>query len=149
MVREPPLIGGLNMLVSYTRFHRNYQAESSCLQIFPRSHQFHSYPHYPPPLCLCVSRPLSLQAFRASSSLRTSSSSSSCLKSISKPKCQLLVDRPIFLLSLPRGSAAITFSSECDSTVAVNVITDWLRCGFTTSLTAVKCCLIASDGRGQ
>lgn len=25
MVREPVLIGGLNMLVSYTRFHRNYQ----------------------------------------------------------------------------------------------------------------------------
>lgn len=144
MVREPPLIGGLNMLVSYTRFHRNYQAESPCLQIFSRSHQFHSYPHYPPPLCLCVSRPLSLQAFRASSS-----SSSSCLKSISKPKCQLLVDHPIFFLSLPRGSAAITFSSECASTVAVNVISDWLQCGFTTSLTAVKCCLIASDGRGQ
>lgn len=25
MVREPVLIGGLNVLVSYTRFHRNYQ----------------------------------------------------------------------------------------------------------------------------
>lgn len=89
MVREPVLIGGLNMLVSYTRFHRDYQADSLHLHIFSRSHQFHSHARYSPPRWLRVCRPLSLQAFRASSSLWTSSSS--FLKSVSEPKRQLLV----------------------------------------------------------
>lgn len=44
MVGQPLLIGGLNVLVSYTPLPRDYQADSLRLHIFSRSHQFHSYP---------------------------------------------------------------------------------------------------------
>lgn len=137
------------MVVSYTRFHRNYQADSRCLQIFSRSHQFHSHPCRPPPLCPSLRTPsASLQAFR------TPTSSSSSLKSISKSKWQLLADHPKALPWDRRcggRSAAISFEAESDSSLAGNVITGSLSCRFTAAwlLTTIKCSSIASERRGQ
>lgn len=133
VVRAPALIGGLNMLVSYTRFHRNYQADSPSLHIFSRSHQFHSYRRHLPPRTRPrhVCRPLSLQAFRASSSLWTSSSS--FLKSILQPKTATISGSSIWA-----EKARSRPSAESDTTAARDVSTGSLSCRFTASPTAFK-----------
>lgn len=95
MVREPVLIGGLNRLVSYTRFHRDYQADSLSVSTSSQGHI--NFTAIRPRVC----RPPSLQAFRASSSSWTSSSSS-FLKSVSEPKRPLLVGHLFMLTTLCR-----------------------------------------------
>lgn len=99
MVREPVLIGGLNRLVSYTRFHCDYQADSLSVSTSSQGHI--NFTAIRPRVC----RPPSLQAFRASSSSWTSSStssSSSFLKSVSELKRPLLVGHLFVLTTLCR-----------------------------------------------